>query len=204
MGCLKLIYRQEEPRRLKVSWNRNDTENPCTGVEKYLYNGVEKENTTNWHETNYRLYDSETGRFLRLDPLSMLIPGISTYHFAYNNPVTYNDPQGLIGQHRIVPGSGNHWSDKFRSDEGNEMLMSSSTFNRFYNKNHDNYPTPVHNQTRRFETAKRLGTAYQTVLNPWGGEEVSRTTTAENRVQVTYAGEYYLMPLKGVNTSGGE
>jgi hypothetical protein len=41
MGCLQLTYREEESSPLKVSWNRNGEENPCTGVEKYLYNGKE-------------------------------------------------------------------------------------------------------------------------------------------------------------------
>jgi hypothetical protein len=35
-------------------------------------------------------------------------------------------------QHHIGPGSNNHWSDQFRSDYGNLMLMNTSTFNSIY------------------------------------------------------------------------
>jgi RHS repeat-associated protein len=37
---------------------------------------------------------------------------------------------GIVGP--IGPGSGNHWSDPYRSQDGNFMLMSSSNFENFY------------------------------------------------------------------------
>jgi hypothetical protein len=66
-----------------------------------------------------------------------MLPGLSPYHFGFNNPVRYSDPLGLMGQDpgiwgtgdtyasnnsqnpfdfmpkftRTNPGSGNHWSD---------------------------------------------------------------------------------------------
>lgn len=42
-----------------------------------------------------RLYNSETGRFMSVDPLAELFTGHSPYHFGYNNPVMYSDPSGL-------------------------------------------------------------------------------------------------------------
>jgi len=44
--------------------------------------------------------------------------------------MTFGFGAGLSG--RLGPGSGNHWSDAYRNEAGNYMLMSSSTFNNMY------------------------------------------------------------------------
>jgi len=83
--------------------------------QNYLYNGVERQEETSLYQTYFRNYNPALGRFQSIDPLTPIIPGLSPYHFAYNNPVVFNDPLGLIGgdgnNNRIAPGSGNHWSD---------------------------------------------------------------------------------------------
>ena len=69
-----------------------------TGLEnKNKFNGVEENNLTQSYETAFRGYDGALGRFAQVDPLADLITGISPYHFGYNNPISYNDPLGLIG-----------------------------------------------------------------------------------------------------------
>ncbi|MER3328377.1 MAG: RHS repeat-associated core domain-containing protein, partial [Candidatus Kapaibacterium sp.] len=42
-----------------------------------------------------RLYNSETGRFMSVDPLMEIFTGHSPYHYSYNNPVMFSDPSGL-------------------------------------------------------------------------------------------------------------
>ena len=42
-----------------------------------------------------RLYNSETGRFMSVDPLMDIFTGHSPYHYSYNNPVMFGDPSGL-------------------------------------------------------------------------------------------------------------
>ncbi|MFA7327668.1 MAG: RHS repeat-associated core domain-containing protein [Candidatus Kapaibacterium sp.] len=42
-----------------------------------------------------RLYNSETGRFMSVDPLMEIFTGHSPYHYSYNNPVMFCDPSGL-------------------------------------------------------------------------------------------------------------
>jgi len=106
---------------------------------------------------NGRIYDPTLARFLSPDPI-LQNPGYTQSHNRYsyclNNPLKYTDPSGysykpddwnkfggvvsmtfgfgagLSG--RLGPGSGNHWSDAYRNEAGNYMLMSSSTFNNMY------------------------------------------------------------------------
>ena len=42
-----------------------------------------------------RLYDAKIGRFLSRDPLAELFPNHSSYSYAYNSPLNFNDPTGL-------------------------------------------------------------------------------------------------------------
>jgi RHS repeat-associated protein len=124
-----------------------------TPQQEYLYNGVKLNKTTQLYETAFRTYDPYLGRFNHVDPLAAIVPGLSPYHFGFNNPVRYNDPLGLMGDDAGIwgtgnayasrasknplggftgPGSGHHWSDQYRDPYHNWMSMGSSTFNGFY------------------------------------------------------------------------
>ena len=43
-----------------------------------------------------RLYDSETGRFLSVDPMFEDFRNQTPYHYAFNSPVQWKDPSGLF------------------------------------------------------------------------------------------------------------
>jgi RHS repeat-associated protein len=93
---------------------------------KNLYNGGSEwqddfSNLPDYSTTFYRNYDAALGRFIAVDPKAESAESFTTYQFAGNNPLIYNDPMGdvmrlgdsnyTIPSHRIGPGSGNHWSD---------------------------------------------------------------------------------------------
>ena len=70
---------------------------------KYLYNGKELQNKEfsdgsglELYNFNARTYDQQIGRFIQIDPLTDEggQDGLSPYHFSYNNPIRYNDPDG--------------------------------------------------------------------------------------------------------------
>ena len=46
---------------------------------------------TGLHQNWHRDYDPSIGRYLQSDPIG-LEGGLSTYSYAYQNPLSYNDP----------------------------------------------------------------------------------------------------------------
>jgi RHS repeat-associated protein len=71
------------------SWTRDNNSN------SYLYNqGSESNTNTGWYETLFRDYDPVLGRFMQVDPLAAKYDNWSPYHYAFNDPVFWNDPSG--------------------------------------------------------------------------------------------------------------
>lgn len=46
----------------------------------------------------FRGYDPALSRFMQVDPLTGLIPGINSYNFGFNNPIDFVDLLGLMGE----------------------------------------------------------------------------------------------------------
>jgi len=73
-----------------------DTLNTTSGKELRLgFIGRERDNENNYFSFGARNYDSETGRFLSVDPLFEAFSSVTPYHYAYNSPVQFKDPSGL-------------------------------------------------------------------------------------------------------------
>lgn len=76
--------------RHATSWTR-----PEAVPNAFLYNaGSELNEKTKNYETFFRQYDPALGRFTGVDPLAAKFASLSGYHYAYNNPVMFNDPLG--------------------------------------------------------------------------------------------------------------
>ncbi|KKO91327.1 hypothetical protein AAW12_11105 [Sphingobacterium sp. Ag1] len=78
-----------------------------SGANRNLYNGGSEwenafSNLPDLYRTDHRMYDPALGRFLSPDPLTLSSAGYGTYHYAYNNPLLFNNPLGL----KAAPGSG--------------------------------------------------------------------------------------------------
>ena len=63
---------------------------------RFKYNGKEEQTTGGLGYLDYgaRMYDAESGRWFRVDPLSEKYYGISPYAYCGNNPLKYVDPDG--------------------------------------------------------------------------------------------------------------
>jgi len=74
-----------------ASWTREGDKN------NYLYNqGTELNSSTGWYETGFRGYDAALGRFMQVDPLTTMEHWRSSFAYAGNNPIVFNDPSGLF------------------------------------------------------------------------------------------------------------
>ena len=65
----------------------------------YQYNDKEMSDEDaglNWLDYGFRDYDPQIGRFAEIDPLTNVIPSLSGYHYALNDPITNIDKDGLI------------------------------------------------------------------------------------------------------------
>jgi len=67
---------------------------------KYLLSDreLQDEFDLNWFHLDARMYDAALGRFSTQDPLADLVSGLNPYNDAFNNPIKFNDPTGLMGE----------------------------------------------------------------------------------------------------------
>jgi RHS repeat-associated protein len=74
---------------------------------QYKYNGKEWQDELGLNVTamDFRQYDPAIGRFYGMDRLSELAYSITPYRFAYNNPVYWSDPTGLLEEGIDLGGS---------------------------------------------------------------------------------------------------
>ena len=75
--------------------------NDATDIDnRYKYNEKEQlvDHGLGWYNYWARFYDPSVGRWSTPDPLSDLQAGYSPYHYVYDNPISYVDPFGLMGE----------------------------------------------------------------------------------------------------------
>ena len=80
------------PFGMQIKQTSTDVTSPL--ANKYLYNGKELQEETGWYDYGARMYDASLGRWHMVDPLSRNYYQWSPYHYTYDNPIKYIDPDG--------------------------------------------------------------------------------------------------------------
>ena len=66
--------------------------------DRYTYNHKEQVTGIEWFAYGARYYDAKIGRFAGVDPIAdhHYVVSWTTFHYSYNNPIIYTDPDGRL------------------------------------------------------------------------------------------------------------
>ena len=88
--------------------------------QKYLYNGKELQQETDWYDFHARFYDPAIVRTTTVDPMAESFYGESPYSFMGNNPILNTDPTGMFYDwfQNEITGDVYYHSEMRKGDEG--------------------------------------------------------------------------------------
>ena len=112
-----------------MSWTTSDSSGGrlySGGGYRFGFNGKENDRETQTQYFDFRTYFQKLGRFSSVDPLVMLAPDKTPYHFVSNNPINRIDPLGLTdyyvnGEIRKIDDGHKGVSIKVSEEQFNEL-----------------------------------------------------------------------------------
>ena len=80
--------------------------NGAAGANKYQYNGKQWNDdfSLGWNDYGARFYAPDAGRWVNVDPMTESQESYSPYHYALDNPIKNNDPDGREPNDIVIRG----------------------------------------------------------------------------------------------------
>ena len=101
----------------------NESKRTASTDQKFKYNSFEHMDDLNLNLYDYsaRQYDPAIGRFINVDPAADLMRRHSPYNYAFDNPIRYIDPDGMMPEDRVTTSSQDNTYLKYElvDDENN-------------------------------------------------------------------------------------
>ncbi len=108
---------------------------PNTTTERWSFIGQEQDKeTVGLNELDYRKYQSETGSFLRHDPLWASYPEQSPFGYCYNSPLVWSDPTGLDNEKVVQCQKVVCYADRYEPDYGDGYATYCSYIRWLYSR----------------------------------------------------------------------
>lgn len=150
---------------------------------------------------DFRMYDNAIGRFHNIDKMTDIMPSLSPYRFAFNNPVLWGDPTGLLES-----GGGD---DEEYFLQGQEVVITpDSVASEPASFNYSLIPSHIMNDPRRptlEQYNKHNGTNYQSFKEYYNAEyyQPARKKMMQERNQAgrTVVGTLTVLATAGVGTA---
>jgi RHS repeat-associated protein len=92
------IAQENEYYAFGLRTSRIETDNNTTTQNRYLYNGKELQDDTEWEDYGARMYNAQNGRWTTIDPLAEISRRYSPFVYGNNNPLRFIDPDGMQAQ----------------------------------------------------------------------------------------------------------